>query len=135
MVVFLLDTNVLFAAMVQAHAQHELVDRWLADIQRFATCGLTQIGVFRLLLIDASMHGHPLVPAEAHTVLADFTSDARHTFLGCPELSTAFVGKTSGHKASFDDYLVQIAQGGGCKVATLDRALVSRWSARAILVA
>jgi len=75
------------------------------------------------------------VPADAHTVLAEFTSDARHTFLSCPELSNAFVGKTFGHKASFDDYLVQIAESGGCKLATLDRALVTRWGAHAVLVA
>lgn len=132
---FLLDTNVLFAAMFQAHARHESVGGWLADVPRFATCGLTQIGVFRLLLMDVSMHGHPLEPADAHTVLADFTRDERHAFLSCAELSTAFVGKTSGHKAAFDDYLVQIAQSGGCKLATLDRALVSRWGAHTVLVA
>lgn len=131
---FLLDTNVLFAAIHQAHVHHVSVNHWLAATERYATCGLTQIGTFRLLLMDAPMHGSPLDAADAHAVLAGFTSAERHTFLPCPTLSRGFVGQTSGHKAAFDDYLVQIAHVTGCKLATLDRPLTSRWPEHTLLV-
>lgn len=61
---FLLDTNVLFAAMNQAHANHEIVDRWLDSIDGYATCGMTQIGVFRLLVMPAAMNGVAARPNE-----------------------------------------------------------------------
>lgn len=131
---FLLDTGVLFAALHQSHTHHELVNDWLSTVDGYATCGLTQIGVFRLLLTDAAMRGYPLEAAEAHKVLIEFASTARHTFLRCPSLSGEFVGQTRGHRAAFDDYLVQIAHDAHCKLATLDRSLVNRWSAHALLV-
>ena len=120
--------------MFAAHEHHEAVSRWLGGVQRFATCGLTQIGVFRLLVMAAPMHGHPLSPGDAHVVLAGFTRDQRHAFLSFGAVSPEFVGRTSGHKAAFDDYLVQIAQLANCRLATMDRPLTSRWSARTQLV-
>src|SRR4051794_1071210 len=74
-----------------------------------------------------SMHGHPLECADAHLLLSDFTSVERHEFLPSPALSSQFVGQTSGHKAAFDDYLVQIAAPAGYTLATFDRALTNRW--------
>lgn len=132
---FLLDTGVVFAAVVQAHSHHGPVSQWLGVTQRYATCGLTQIGAFRLLLTNAAMHGFPLDSATAHEVLADFTSNARHAFVPCPAISRNFVGQTPGSKAAFDDYLVQIAHTAGCKLATLDRSLSSRWPERTLLIA
>lgn len=131
---FLLDTSTLFAAIFQAQAQHESVTKWLATVDEFATCGLTQIGTFRLLIAEEPMHRRPLDPSDAHAVLQDFTNDKRHSFLECPAPSSEFVGQTRGHKAAFDDYLVQIAQAGGCKLATLDRALTRRWAAQTLLI-
>ena len=131
---FLLDTSVLFAAVYQAHAQHRSVNHWLAATERYATCGLTQIGAFRLLLTDAAMHGCSLDTADAHIVLMDFTSSERHAFLTCPAISSQFVGQTAGHKAAFDDYLVQIAHAAGCKLATLDRPLTNRWPVETLLI-
>ena len=131
---FLLDTSVLFAAVYQAHALHEGVSRWLAIGERYATCGLTQIGVFRLLLMDAPMHGCPLVVADAHSVVADFTRTDRHTFLSCPPISPHYVGQTTGNKAAFDDYLVQIARTADCTLVTLDRPLANRWPANTLLL-
>lgn len=131
---FLLDTSVLFAAVYQAHVHHEPVDHWLAGTERYATCGLTQIGVFRLLVMDAAMHGHPLDAADAHGVLADFTSTHRHTFVACPVVSQGFVGQTLGHRAAFDDYLVQIAHAAGCTLVTLDRPLTNRWPVHTLLI-
>jgi hypothetical protein len=124
----------MFAAVYQAHAHHESVHEWLAATQRFATCGLTQIGVFRLLLMDAPMRGRPLDATEAHDILADFTSTERHTFLASPAISQQFVGQTLGHKAAFDDYLVQIAHIASCKLVTLDRPLTSRWPVQTLLI-
>jgi predicted nucleic acid-binding protein len=131
---FLMDTNVLFAALHKVHIHHPSVLRWLVTTDRYATCGMTQIGTFRLLLTSAAMSGNPLQPTLAHEVLADFTSTERHAFIACPPLSDAIVGQTKGHRAAFDDYLVQVADAAGCRLATLDRALTTRWPERALLI-
>jgi predicted nucleic acid-binding protein len=132
---FLLDTNVLFAAVFQAHIHHQPVSRWLAATERYATCGLTQISAFRLLLTPAAMHLCPLVPAEAHAVLADFARSERHTFVpSCPAISPEFAGQTVGPKAAFDDYLVQLAHSANCRLATMDQALTKRWQVHTLLV-
>lgn len=49
-------------------------------------------------------------------------------------MSGAFGGQTSGHKAAFDDYFVQIASHAGYKVATLDSGLTNRWPAHTLLI-
>jgi predicted nucleic acid-binding protein len=132
---FLLDTNVLFAAVFQAHCHHEAVSHWLATAEQYATCGLTQIGTFRLLLTPEATNYFPLAPADAHAVLTDFAHSERHIFLSaCPAPSPEFVGQTTGHRAAFDDYLVQIAHAASCKLATLDRPLTKRWQAHTLLM-
>jgi predicted nucleic acid-binding protein len=131
---FLLDTNVAFAAVHQAHEFHEIVDRWLNARTGYATSGLTQIGLFRLLIAEAPMHGFPLSPDEAHRVVDALTSSDRHTFIDCPPISQEYVGRTAGYKAAFDDYLVQTARAAGFTLATLDRALAKRWPENASLV-
>ena len=123
----LLDTGAFFAALHQAHSSHDRMSRWIRNATDFATCGLTQIGAFRLLLTDAAMNGSPLEPTEAHEVIAQFTGNSRHRFIPCPGISKAMVGKTPGNKAAFDDYLVQVAQDAGMKLATLDTHLATRW--------
>jgi predicted nucleic acid-binding protein len=125
--VLLIDTNIFFAAVFKAHSRHTPVIRWLESIDQFSTCGLTQIGVFRLLLNDAAMHGRPLAPPDAHAVIADFVADSRHAFLASGPVSKQFVGQTSGSKAAFDDYLIQVAAQSNCKLATSDKAVVNRW--------
>lgn len=130
---FLLDTNVLFAALHQINEHHSAVMRWLDSTEGYASCGLTQISTFRLLMMPITMNGRPLRPAAAHDVLADFTNKSKHTFLKCPSLSRLVVGQTGGHNAAYDDYLVQIANDANCRLATLG-ALASRWPERTFLI-
>ena len=132
---FLLDVNILFAALNEAHADHPKITRWLSSIEQHASCGLTQIGTFRLLIHPSAMLDRPLTSADAHRVIARFTSTDRHIFVPCPPLSSIAVGQTRGHKAAFDDYLVQIANDAGSRLATLDRALTMRWPERTFLIA
>jgi predicted nucleic acid-binding protein len=134
MVIFLLDVSVLFAALNRVHKAHQPVIRWLETIDQHASCGLTQIGTFRLLLTPTPMHGHPMNPAAAHETIADFTGRRQHRFVACPALSSSIIGKTNGHNAAVDDYLVQIASNAGCRLATLDRALATRWPERTLLI-
>lgn len=134
MVAFLLDVNALFATLVETHIESATVMRWLHTTDRYASCGMTQLGAFRLLIQPAPMRGQPLTRADAHAAIARFTSSQRHVLLPCPALSSAMVGQTAGHKAAVDDYYVQIASEAGCRLATLDRALVTRWPERAFLI-
>ena len=131
---YLLDINVLFAALSKTHKAHQIVNRWLQTIDEHASCGLTQIGTFRLLLTPAPMYGNPLDPADAHESIMDFTGRRHHKFVACPALSCSVVGRTNGHNAAVDDYLVQIANDAGCRLATLDRALATRWPERTFLI-
>lgn len=131
---FLLDVNVLFAALNELHAAHPKVIRWLSSVERHASCGMTQIGVFRLLILPSAMLDRPLASSDAHRAINSFTDSERHTFIPCPRLSSIDVGQTQGHKAAFDDYLVQIANDAGYKFATMDRALTSRWPERTFLI-
>lgn len=132
---FLLDTNVLFAAVFQSHSCHHVASRWLTNVDKYATCGLTQIGVFRLLLTPEATNRSPLAPVDAHAVLADLMRDERHMFLSdCAAPKPEFVGRTAGSKAAFDDYLVQLAYAANCKLATLDRALTRRWQKHSLLI-
>jgi predicted nucleic acid-binding protein len=131
---FLLDVNVLFARLSQTHVASVAVKRWLQTADVYATCGMTQLGAFRLLLQTSPMRGEPLTRADAHTAIARFTSNQRHIFLPCPALASSIVGQTGGHKAAVDDYYVQIASDAGCRLATLDRALATRWPERTFLI-
>lgn len=131
---FLMDTNALFAALHRTNAHHPSVMHWLAATERHASCGMTQVGTFRLLLTPSAMNGNPLGPVEAHEILAEFTRSSKHAFVMCPPLSRAIVGQTRGHNAAVDDYLVQIASDADCRLATLDRALVARWPERTFLI-
>ena len=131
---FLIDVNAQFAALNETHADHSKVTRWLASIEKHASCGLTQIGTFRLLIHPTVMLNRPLKCSDAHQAIARLTRSERHTFIPCLPLSSAQVGQTRGHKAAFDDYLVQIANDAGCKLATLDRALATRWPEHAFLI-
>lgn len=134
MVNFLLDINVLFAVLNKTHGAHSSVMRWLETIDHHASCGLTQIGTFRLLLTPAPMHGKPLKPSAAHESMARFMGLRKHRFVACPALSGSIVGRTNGHNAAVDDYLVQIASSAGCRLATLDRAVAIRWPKHTILI-
>ncbi len=130
----LLDINGAFAAVNQSHQDHERMTRWLDQQRDFATCGLTQIGVFRLLLTEAAMSGHPLEADQAHAVLASLVDDPKHRFVASEPIDPNFVGKTAGQRAAFDDYLVQIAQNATCKLATFDRPLTRRWPKHTLLI-
>jgi predicted nucleic acid-binding protein len=131
---FLLDINALFAVLYKTHIAHRFVMNWLGTIDQHASCGVTQIGTFRLLLTPAPMHGKPLNPEAAHESMARFTGLKQHRFVTCPRLSNSMVGMTNGHNAAVDDYLVQIASNAGCRLATLDRALAIRWPERTHLI-
>ena len=134
MVSTLLDTGALFAILCQGHSSHARTSRWLAGADQYATCGLTQIGAFRLLLTEAAMQGSPLNPATAHEVLAEFTAGPRHLFVPCPAPGKKFVGQTTGNQAAFDDYLVQIASDADLKLATLDTRLSTRWPKQTLII-
>lgn len=130
----LLDVNALFAMLVETHIASASVMRCLRTTNRYASCGVTQLGAFRLLITPSAMRRQPLTPADAHAAIARFTSNERHVFLSCPALSNFIVGRTAGHKAAVDDYYVQIASEADCRLATLDRALAARWPERAFLI-
>lgn len=131
---YLLDTGVVFAAVHEPHVRHRRVCAWLATATAFSTCGITQIGAFRLLLNEAAMRGAPLGPVSAHQVVADLMRSERHSVLPCPSIDPAYVGRTVGHRAAFDDYLVQISATGQARLVTLDQSLSMRWPNETVLL-
>lgn len=59
MVMFLLDVDALFATLAETHIKSAIVIRWLQTADRYASCGMTQLGAFRLLLQASPMRGQP----------------------------------------------------------------------------
>lgn len=120
--VHLLDGNVLYALIDEAHVHHGPAQRWFAsDGHRFATCPITQGTLLRLLM---RLGGRTLEQALA--VLSAVAAHPRHEFwpdaLAYPGIRWNGV---IGHRQVTDAYLAQLARHHAGKLASFDRGLVA----------
>jgi toxin-antitoxin system PIN domain toxin len=119
---YLLDVNVLVAALWSGHVHHDQVHRWLdglAENDNALTCGLTEAGFLRV--INAA-YGVPL--AEARGVLQDFKQRAGLEYLlELPSPVEVLPAWARSHKQVMDAYLVGLATKIGAKLGTLDRGI------------
>ena len=126
---FLLDVNVLFILHQPRHADYRLAYRWfrsrLLD-DRFASCPITQAGMFRLLShgIDG-LDRFPLV--EARDALRNLVQLPNHVVwsdsLPWLEATGALLSRMQGHRQTTDAYLLGLAIQHEGKLATLDRGI------------
>ena len=118
MTTYLLDANVLIALGVPQHVHHERCDRWLATIESFATCPITQGAVVRFLVRSGE------VASDSQRWLEAVAARSDHAFWpdDIPFAATDLTDVT-GHRQVSDAYLRSLALARGGLVATLDEAM------------
>jgi toxin-antitoxin system PIN domain toxin len=118
----LLDGNVLYALIDEAHVHHGAARRWFVNLDGgFATCPITQGTLLRLTM---RLSGQSVEQALA--VLKAVTANARHRFwadaLGYQQVRWHGV---LGHRQVTDAYLAALARHNGGKLASFDKGLVA----------
>lgn len=130
---WLLDGNVLVAAMLPAHQHHERVHDWLATIkgESFATCPVTEGTLLRMHMI----HGRDKSAAAAWAALASIHAHPAHVFW--PEnfsYTEIQPDRLTGHRQITDAWLAELAHRHGGRLATLDEPLSALWPDVAVLI-
>jgi toxin-antitoxin system PIN domain toxin len=120
--VHLLDGNVLYALIDEAHVHHAPARQWFSGLSGgFATCPITQGTLVRLVM---RLGGHGVEQALA--LLGVVTAHAKHHFW--PDLlpydKVRWHG-VMGHRQVTDAYLAGLARHHGGKLASFDRGLVA----------
>lgn len=121
-VVHLLDGNVLYAQIGQAHVHHASAQQWFADqAGAFATCPITQGSLLRLAM---RLGGCGI--GQALAVLKAVTAHPKHCFwpdeLPCQTVRWAGV---TVHRQLTDAYLAALARHHSGKLASFDAGLVA----------
>ena len=130
---WLLDGNILVAAMIPEHPHHDRVHRWLASVREhwLATCPVTEGTLLRLHMYYAQ--GKSLSAAWA--ALASIHAHPKHVFwpdnFSYTEVSPT---RLTGHRQITDAWLAELARRKGGKLATLDEALFVLWPDVTMLV-
>ncbi|MBN8508785.1 MAG: PIN domain-containing protein [Burkholderiales bacterium] len=120
--VHLLDGNLLYALIDQAHVHHAPARQWFAAASfGFATCPITQGTLLRLAM---RLGGHGA--AQALALLEAVTGHARHHFWpdDLPYAQVQWQG-VMGHRQVTDAYLASLARHHHGKLASFDRGLVA----------
>jgi len=121
-VVHLLDGNVLYALIDEAHVHHPQARRWFAEQPgAFATCPITQGTLLRLAM---RLGGCSI--DQALSLLATVTAHHRHRFWPdvLPYDGIRWHG-VMGHRQVTDAYLAALARSHKGKLASFDEGLVA----------
>ena len=120
--VHLLDGNVLYALIDEAHVHHRPAQQWFAGhAGGFATCPITQGSLLRLAM---RLGGRSV--AQALAVLDAVTAHARHHFWpDALAYSQVRWQGVMGHRQVTDAYLAALARHHGGKLASFDKGLVA----------
>jgi len=124
----LLDVNVLVALFDPEHVHHEAAHRWFGKARRdgWATCGLTEAGLIRVLASPAyAAEVEP--PAAVAMRLRAFCDSGGHAFWSdVPSLRDRAMFRlehVAGHRQLTDVLLLGTAVRAGGRLATFDRAI------------
>lgn len=120
--VHLLDGNVLYALVDEAHVHHTAALRWfMGQSGGFATCPITQGTLLRLTMRVAERSAD-----EALAILRALSAHARHVFWpdALPYGQVRWHG-VLGHRQVTDAYLAALARHHGGKLASFDKGLVA----------
>jgi len=120
--VHLLDGNVLYALIDQAHVHHAPARQWFSSLSGgFATCPITQGTLVRLVM---RLGGHAVEQALA--LLGVVTAHAKHHFWPdmLPYDKVRWHG-VMGHRQVTDAYLAGLARQHGGKLVSFDKGLVA----------
>ena len=111
---YLLDVNLMIAAIWKTHADHGRADGWIQG-QELASCAITDLGFLRLSTHPKVMNADMV---SARKLLEDFHAKCRLETIACdfPVLKSS--PKKSDDVTDF--YLADLAHSAGMKLATLD---------------
>lgn len=127
---WVLDTNVLFAAILANHRSHKAARVWLDNAKKdgWGVPVETFLGVVRLLMNSKSMGGSPCAAAEAiASVRRELASSHPGKILANVMPSDNFLKRAQGHRQIMDFYLVNVAFEHSAKLVTLDEGLRAEW--------
>ena len=114
---YLLDVNVLLAALWTDHSQHAKAKAWLQG-KNVALCPITELGFLRISTnpkaLKASMQ-------DANTLLNDFWKQAKPDFVPCDLAAAPSPAKNSDQVT--DVYLADLAGHHKRKLATFDTGI------------
>lgn len=121
----LLDVNALIALFDEEHVHHGEILEWLGRkenlIHGFATCGITQLGLIRV--VSSKVYYRPVTSYEAATQLEQMTRKG-HRYLGIPTPCEGAVRwKATPSAKSTDAILLATAVAHGCRLATFDAGI------------
>lgn len=115
---YLLDVNLLIAAIVQSHSHHQKAIRWLSG-KDIVLCPITELGFLRTCTNARS--GIGLLMADARKVLENFASERRASRIAADLEALESHAQTSDQVT--DHYLANLAAKHGLTLATLDKDL------------
>lgn len=127
---WLVDTDVLFAAINTAHERHASARKWLESIKGdgWGAAVETYLASVRLLMNQQVMKGHALRTSDAlKAVRAEFTGPRGGKIMNGGVPDDSFLRKAEGHKQIMDFYLVQTAAAHGMRLATRDQGTLAAW--------
>ncbi|MGL5018775.1 MAG: TA system VapC family ribonuclease toxin [Luteolibacter sp.] len=117
---WLLDVNLLLASRWITHPEHEAVRLWLEAQPEFHTTAIVELGFLRVSLSP----GYSATWEDTQHSLANLLARPSHRFLA-DDLS-ATDSPESSYKDTTDAHLVRLAVRHGLKLATLDKALLTK---------
>ena len=114
---FLIDVNVLIAAVWDTHPQHKQAFNWM-DGKKILLCPLVELGFLRISTQPSAFN---VSMEDARFALKNFISELRVESISCDLPALAFSPKTSAQVT--DAYLVALAHKHGLKLATMDKGI------------
>ncbi|MGL4401219.1 MAG: TA system VapC family ribonuclease toxin [Luteolibacter sp.] len=117
---WLLDVNLLLASRWTTHPDHEAARVWLEAQPEFYTTAIVELGFLRVSLSP----GYSATWEDTQHSLASLLARPAHRFLA-DDLS-ATDSPESNYKDTTDAHLIHLAIRHGLKLATLDKALLTK---------
>ena len=115
---FLLDVNLILAAIWEEHADHERVNAWLAG-KKTATCPISELGFLRISSGETFVFRAEL--DSCLELLANFVQQHRCEFV--PDDFSPQKTSARSSKQLTDLYLAELAEKHQMKLATFDRRI------------
>src|ERR1035437_5294268 len=114
---YLLDVNVLLAAIIQNHPNHAVTDAWLRN-KKLAVCPLSELGFLRISTHPKAGHHRMSVARQA---LQDFIAHNQVQFISDDVPALKAAAAKSGDLT--DCYLGELGAQHNAKLATLDAGI------------
>ena len=134
---WVIDANVLFAAIYTGHTHHKIARAWLnqAKSDGWGIAVETFLTVVRLHMMPSAMNQHPSdVIFALASMEREISGPHPAAILTGEKPKSAFLSRAQGSKQINDFYLVQLAAAHGAKLATFDKGIFSEWPAHVELV-